>query len=309
MKRNEVIKRYERNPILTRNDLKYEANSIFNPGAVRLKDGTTLLLCRVEDFRGVSHFVAARSSNGIDNWQIDEKPTFIPEPDKFPEESLGIEDPRIVYLKEFDKYAITYTALSSEGPAVALAFTDDFKNFEKIGIILRPEDKDAAILPEKINGKWAIVHRPMKTTIGDIWISYSEDLKHWGESKLIFKARKGSWWDCTKVGLSTPLIKTEKGWLLLYHGVRKTASGALYRLGVALLDLNDPSKCIKRGDEWILGPEESYERIGDVPNVVFPSGFTIQDDNDTIYIYYGAADTCIGLAITSISKLLEYLGV
>lgn len=125
----------------------------------------------------------------------------------------------------------------------------------------------------------------------------------------MLQARRGAWWDANKVGLSPPLIETPRGWLMLYHGVRHTASGALYRLGVALFDLENPDRCILRGDEWIFGPEATYECTGDVPNVTFPCGNTIDDDGDTIKMYYGAADTSIALATGSIAQLLAWLDV
>jgi predicted GH43/DUF377 family glycosyl hydrolase len=132
-------------------------------------------------------------------------------------------------------------------------------------------------------------------------------LHHWGNHKLILEARRGAWWDANKIGLSPPPIETAQGWLVIYHGVRQTASGAIYRLGLALFDLQAPEHCIKRGDEWVFGPQEVYEQRGDVDNVVFPCGYTIAPDGDTIHIYYGAADTSIGLATGSVRAMLEWL--
>jgi predicted GH43/DUF377 family glycosyl hydrolase len=140
-----------------------------------------------------------------------------------------------------------------------------------------------------------------------VWISYSPDLRNWGGHKLLLSARKGAWWDANKVGLSPPLIETSRGWLMLYHGVRQTAGGCLYRLGLALLDLVQPEICLARGDAWIFGPEESYERSGDVGNVAFPCGYTIGPDGDSLRIYYGAADTSIAVATASIADLLRWL--
>ncbi len=309
MKKNyrELFKRFGKNPILTAEHWPYPVHSVFNPGAVRLTGGTTLLLCRVEDRTGMSHLCAARSENGIDSWVIDTEPTFEADPDNYPEELWGVEDPRVTYIAELSKYAIVYTAYSKEGPGVALAFTEDFKSFERFGLIMQPEDKDAALLPHRIGGNWALIHRPVSTHGAHIWISYSADLRHWGSHKMILEARIGGWWDANKIGLSPPPIRTEQGWLVIYHGVRHNASGALYRLGLALFDLQTPEKCIKRSQEWFFGPEESYERRGDVDNVVFPCGTTVCDDGDTILIYYGAADTSIGLAVGSIREMLDWL--
>jgi predicted GH43/DUF377 family glycosyl hydrolase len=140
-----------------------------------------------------------------------------------------------------------------------------------------------------------------------MWISYSPDLRHWGRHRLMLEARRGAWWDANKIGLSPPPIETSRGWLVLYHGVRHTPSGCLYRLGLALFDLEHPEKCLLRGDSWIFGPEADYECHGDVDDVVFPCGYTMDPDGDTINIYYGAADCSIALARASVQSLLAWL--
>jgi predicted GH43/DUF377 family glycosyl hydrolase len=302
-----LFTRHPTNPILQASDWPYPAHTVFNPGATRLRDGTTLLLCRVEDRRGHSHLCAARSANGVDGWQIDPQPTLEPDPEHFPEELWGIEDPRITFVDELGKYAIAYTAYSRSGPGVALALTEDFRTFERFGLIMQPDDKDAALLPWRIDGSFALVHRPLDGSGAHIWISYSPDLRNWGGHKLLLAARKGAWWDANKVGLSPPPIETAQGWLVLYHGVRHTAAGCLYRLGLALFALDQPERCIARGDSWVFGPEEPYERSGDVGNVTFPCGYTIDPDGDLLRLYYGAADTSIALATASIRELLQWL--
>ncbi len=303
----ELFYRHKLNPILTAADWPYPVNSVFNPGATMLADGTTLLLCRVEDRRGHSHFCAARSTNGVDGWQIDPQPTLLPDPEHFPEELWGIEDPRISFIPELSKYAIVYTAFTRDGPGVALAFTEDFRHFERYGVIMQPEDKDAALLPHRIGGSWALIHRPVSAPRAHMWMSYSPDLRHWGSHKLMLEARRGGWWDANKIGLSPPPIETPQGWLVIYHGVRMTAAGGLYRLGLALFDLQRPELCLKRGDEWVFGPKEPYELHGDVDNVVFPCGYTIAPDGDTLHLYYGAADSSIALATGSVRAILEWL--
>ena len=303
----ELFHRHKLNPILTAADWPYPINSVFNAGAALLPDGTTLLLCRVEDRRGLSHLCAARSLNGVDDWQIDPQPTLLPDPDHYPEELWGIEDPRITYVPELNKYAIVYTAFTRGGPGVALALTEDFSHFERYGMIMSPEDKDAALFPHRIGGYWALIHRPVSYLGGHMWISYSPDLRHWGSHKLMLEARRGGWWDANKIGLSSPPIETPQGWLVIYHGVKQTAAGSLYRLGLALFDLHTPESCLKRSDEWIFGPEEPYEQHGDVGYVVFPCGATVAPDGDTIHLYYGAADTSIALATGSVRATLEWL--
>lgn len=303
----ELFHRNKLNPILRADNWPYPINSVFNAGAALMSDGTTLLLCRVEDRRGLSHFCSARSANGIDGWLIDPQPTLLPDPDKHPEELWGIEDPRITFVPELKKYVVVYTAYTRDGPGVALALTEDFKSFERYGIIMPPEDKDAALLPHRIDGNWAMIHRPVSAPRAHMWISFSPDLKNWGKHVLMMDARKGAWWDANKIGLSPPPIETSEGWLVIYHGVKQSCGGCIYRLGLALFDLNRPEICFKRGNEWIFAPEEPYEKNGDVGNVVFPCGYTIAPDGDTINIYYGAADTCIGLATGSIKELLRWL--
>lgn len=303
-----LFHRHPKNPILTAADWPYPVNSVFNCGATLLPDGRTLLLCRVEDRSGRSHLCAARSRDGVTGWEIDPAPTMLPDVERFPEEIWGIEDPRITYVDELKKYAIVYTSYSRGGPGVSLALTEDFRSFERLGVVMPPEDKDAALLPRRIGDHWALIHRPVTTWQGaHIWISYSPDLRHWGSHKLILRARQGGWWDANKIGLSPPPIETEQGWLIIYHGVRQTASGSLYRLGLALFDLQTPERCILRGDTWVFGPEEVYERQGDVANIVFPCGYTLAPGGDTLNLYYGAADTCIAMATSSVHTLLEWL--
>jgi len=306
-KSSDLIQRHPKNPILTAQEWPYPVNSVFNPGAVLLPDNTTLLLCRVEDRSGRSHLCAARSQNGVDSWQIDPKPTLLSDPDSHPEEIWGIEDPRITYVPELGKYMIAYTSYSTGGPGVSLALTADFRQFERLGFIMLPPDKDAALLPRRVDGHWALIHRPMTTYGSHIWLSYSPDLYHWGRHKLILKARRGAWWDADKIGLSPPLIETSKGWLMIYHSVRQTAGGCLYRSGLALFAIDNPERCILRSNTWIFGPETPYERGGDVPNVTFSCGCTIAPDHDTLNVYYGCADSCIALARTSIKSLLDWL--
>ncbi len=156
----QLLLRYPANPILSASDWPYEVNSVFNPGATLLPDGTTLLMCRVEDLRGISHLCVARSANGVDNWVVDSVPTLLPDPDHHPDEIWGIEDPRITFVPELDQYAITYTSYSQSGPGVSMALTKDFMVFERIGVVMPPEDKDAALLPHRFDGLWAMIHRP-----------------------------------------------------------------------------------------------------------------------------------------------------
>ena len=305
--KNELFVRYKKNPILSVDDWPYKANSVFNAAAAEV-NGKTLLLARVEDYRGMSHLTTAISDDGINDWKIDSKPTFKPEPKEFPEEIWGVEDPRITWIEEMNRWAVCYTAYSEGGPLVSLALTTDFKTFERIGPIMPPEDKDAALFPIKFGNRWAMLHRPVPKSplLGaHIWLSFSPDLKHWGEYHEIIPARSGSWWDANKIGLCAPPMETKEGWLILYHGVRTTASGSIYRLGLALLDLEEPTKMIKRTDEWIFGPKAHYEREGDVDDVVFPCGWIKKEDK--VFMYYGAADSRICLATAGFNELIDFI--
>ncbi|MHC4064522.1 MAG: glycoside hydrolase family 130 protein [Planctomycetota bacterium] len=306
--RRRLLQRHPLNPILMPYEWPYFINTVFNAGAERLPSGETLLLCRIEDCSGRSHLCAARSADGVTDWQVDPQPTLSPDAEDYPEEMWGIEDPRVVWVPELEKYAVTYTCYSLRGPGVSLALTEDFRTFERLGNVMPPEDKDATLLPRRIGGRWAMIHRPVPASgRAHIWLSYSPDLQHWGDHTVVVEAKRGAWWDANRIGLSVPLIETPQGWLLMYHGVRMTPAGCLYRLGLALLDLEDPTRCVQRGTKWIFGPEADYERTGDVGDVVFPCGHTVGDDGDTVNLYYGAADTCIALATGSVREMLDWL--
>jgi predicted GH43/DUF377 family glycosyl hydrolase len=303
----ELFTRSPANPILTAKDLAYPANTLFNPAAAQVS-GETVLLARAEDRRGLSHLVACRSKDGVAGWSTDGEPTFLPDPERHPEEEWGVEDPRATWVEELGVWAVAYTSYSWRGPLVSLAFTKDFSSFERRGSILPPEDKNAALFPRRIGGRWAILHRPMATgRDANIWISFSSDLRHWGETEMVLECRRGAWWDSLRIGVCPPPMETPDGWLLLYHGVKNTVHGAVYRVGLALLDLEDPRKVIRRSDEWVMGPREPYERVGDVGNVVFPCGWILDEASRRIRLYYGAADTCIGLAMGSLDDVLAYL--
>jgi predicted GH43/DUF377 family glycosyl hydrolase len=304
----ELFDRYAHNPILTAADWPYPINVTFNPAATLLPDGTTLLLCRIEDRDGSSHLCAARSENGLDGWEIDAFPSLLADPEAHPEEVWGVEDPRITYVPETGQYAVTYTSYGRVGPGVSMAMTRDFRSFDRLGQIMPPENKDAALFPRKIDGCWAMVHRPVIGNNAHIWISYSPDLTYWGRHKIVIPTRSGSAWDSARVGLACPPLETEEGWLVIYHGVKLTVAGAIYRVGLALLDLEDPQRCIARSKRWVMTAEAPYETIGDIHNVVFPCGYTIDPaDGDTMRLYYGGADSCIAVATGSVKEILRYL--
>lgn len=300
----ELFTRYKGNPILTPDAWPYLVNAVMNPAAIKL-NSETLLLVRAEDMRGFSHMTVARSEDGFTNWQIDPRPTM--EADlSSREERWGLEDPRIIWLEEQKQFAITYVSFSEGGPTVSLAITKNFRTFARLGTLLPPEDKDACLFPRRFRGRFALIHRPIVRGEAHMWISFSPDLKHWGDHRILARTREG-YWDCHRVGLACQPIETEHGWLVFYHGVRVTAAGQIYRLGLTLLDLEEPWRVLRRSDEWLFGPREFYERVGDVGDVVFPTGVTVTKETGQLNLYYGAADCTVGIATAKMSDIMEYI--
>ncbi|GAB3718441.1 glycoside hydrolase family 130 protein [Spirosoma flavus] len=245
----------------------------------------------------LSHLRLARSKDGI-HFTIDDKPFLFP---ARMDESFGVEDARITFLD--GKYWITYTAVSEHGPGVGLAVTTDFVNVERIGMILPPPNKDVALFPEKINGKYMLLHRPMVSDIGkpSIWLAESVDGTHWGNHQFLFGGRGGVdaryAWEGGKIGGGPEPMLTDEGWLVCYHGADETHA---YSLALALLDKDDPSQILDRSELPLLSPELPWEREGFFPNVVFSNGW-IQwpegsDKAGQIWVYYGAADSGVGVA-------------
>ncbi|MBD2701894.1 glycoside hydrolase family 130 protein [Spirosoma sp. BT702] len=245
----------------------------------------------------LSHLRLARSKDGI-HFTVDEKPFLFP---ARMDESYGIEDARITFLD--GKYWITYTAVSEHGPGVGLAVTTDFLDVERIGMILPPPNKDVALFPEKINGKYVLFHRPMVSDIGrpSIWLAESIDGEHWGNNRYLFGGRGANnprfAWEGGKIGGGPEPMLTDEGWLLCYHGADETHA---YSLALALLDKTDPTSILDRSDLPLLSPELPWEREGFFPNVVFSNGWVRwpegSDKAGQIWVYYGAADDGVGLA-------------
>lgn len=302
----ELFKRYEENPILTPDRWPYGAGAVFNPGAARIGKNL-ILLVRVEDRQGFSHLTLARSKDGRTNWEIDAKPTLRAER-TFGEDIFGLEDPRIVWIDERGEYVIAcvsfFADVVGEPPGISLLTTKDFSTFRRLSRPLMPPNKDASLFPKSFEGRYALIHRPIIEGRADIWVSFSPDMEHWGDHKTLIRARHRSW-DADRVGLGPPPIETSEGWLIIYHGVRTTASGRLYRIGLALLDL-ETLEVMHRTPGWILAPQESYEVVGDVHNVVFPCGALLGDD-DELLVYYGAADAAVGLATAKLGDVIAYL--
>ena len=290
-----LVKRYPNNPILTKKDIPYPVATVHNAGVVKF-NGKYVMIFRSHKLNGRSILGKAESDDGF-NFVADKKPFMVPSTEGiFKEyEEYGVEDPRIIFLN--GEYLITYSAYSRNGVRIGLAKTTDFKSVQRISLITEADYRNVVIFPEMFNGLYARLDRPhSEISPWSIWISYSPDLIYWGESKLIMKPCQYHW-DEMKIGPGAPPIKTPRGWLHIYHGVFPTMDGCIYRLGVALHDIHDPSKIIAVGDEWILQPEEPYEVTGYVHNVVFCCG-AVPEEDGSIKIYWGGADSvmCVGTA-------------
>jgi predicted GH43/DUF377 family glycosyl hydrolase len=262
------------------------------------------MIFRSHKLNGRSILGKAESDDGF-VFKVDKEPFMVPAAEGiFKEyEEYGIEDPRIIYLD--GEYLITYSAYSRHGVRVGLAKTRDFKSIERFSLITEADYRNVVIFPEKFNGLYARLDRPhSEISPWSIWISYSPDLKYWGESKLIMKPLQYHW-DEMKIGPGAPPIKTARGWLSIYHGVFPTMDGCIYRLGVALHNLEDPSKIIAVGDEWILQPEEVYEITGYVHNVVFTCG-AVPEKDGSIKIYWGGADKVMCVGTADIEDLVDH---
>ncbi len=261
---------------------------------------------QISDSRGVnyrgknylssmSHIRLARSRDCY-NFIVDEDPFIYPVDES---ERYGCEDARVTFIE--NRYYINFSIVSEDSWSTALAVTDDFKSLERKGIIFHPENKDVSIFPEKVNGKYIALHRPNNSGFGkpSIWYSESPDLLHWGNHKCIARPRDMKW-EMQKIGGGAPPIKTEDGWLIIYHG---KGENSIYSLFCLLLDLNEPYKIIRRAQTPLLTPTEPFETNGFFGNVVFSNG--IIEKNGKIFIYYGAADESVGLAMTDIDSLLK----
>jgi predicted GH43/DUF377 family glycosyl hydrolase len=220
-----------------------------------------------------------------------------------PLQTFGIEDCRVTFLE--NKYFLTFTAVSENGVGVGLKTTTDWKDFQSHGMIFSPHNKDCAIFSERINGKYHSLHRPSSVDLGGnyIWLAESPDGIHWGNHQCIIKTREGLW-DGARVGAGAAPIKTEKGWLEIYHGANAQHQ---YCLGAFLMDKNEPSKIIARTEDPIMSPSAPYEVSGFFGNVVFTNGHVIHPDNDTVTIYYGASDEFVCGARFSIKEILSLL--
>ncbi len=297
-----LVKRYEGNPILTKNDVPYPVETVHNAAATRF-EGRYILLFRSHLLNGRSIIGIARSDDGYD-FKVDSKPFMVPSTEaafsRF--EEYGVEDPRICCID--DAYYITYSAYSRFGVRIGLARTHDFKTIERISVISQPDMRNVVLFPEIFNGRYARLDRPhSEINPWSIWISWSPDLVHWGESEPVINPVNYHW-DQMKIGPGATPIRTSEGWLNIFHGVFPTMDGSVYRLGVALHDIDDPATVLSVADDWILSPEDTWELTGYVHNVVFSCG-AIAEDDGTVKIYWGAADTVMCVGTARIADLIQ----
>ena len=285
------MKRYDKNPVLLPNpDNAWEALNVFNCAVVEHSD-LYHMFYRAQDVVLRSSIGYAVSVDGYDWSRLDKPVLTFGEP----YETRGVEDPRVVWLE--DAFYMTYTGYSRHGTRASIAKSSNLIHWERVGVALPDEDnKDHALFPRKIKGRYCMFHRREP----DIWLAYSDDLLYWTDHQRVFGPRSG--WESVKVGISGPAIETDKGWLLVYHGVDEEL---YYRQGVALLDLDDPTRVLSRPADFCMEPEEPWEHVGDVPHVVF-SCATLQV-GDELWIYYGGADRSIGQASCPMDEVMGFL--
>ena len=297
-----VMWRYSRNPVIPRN-LNATSNSIFNSAVVPFK-GKFAGVFRCDDTRRQMQIHVGFSDDGL-SWRIDpERIQFQGEDPEVLHWEYGY-DPRVCWLE--DRFYVTWCN-GYHGPTIGMAWTQDFETFHKMENSLLPFNRNGVLFPRKIGGKYLMFSRPSDnghTPFGDIFISQSPDLVHWGCHRHVMRPIGG--WQSTKVGAGPVPIETREGWLLIYHGVLTSCNGFVYSAGAALLDLDEPWKVIARTAHYIISPQELYECVGDVPNVVFPCAALTDAPTGRIAVYYGAADTVTGLAFCQVDELIDFI--
>lgn len=302
----EPIWRYSGNPIIGRHG-NQRSNSVFNSAVVPFRGGFAgVFRC---DSRSISmDLFAGRSQDGL-HWEIDDEPIHFIGADSEIAVNEYRYDARITPME--GKYYITWCN-GYHGPTIGVAWTEDFKTFHQLENAFLPFNRNGVLFPRKIGGLYMMMSRPSDnghTPFGDIYVSQSPDLEFWGRHRYMMGTIKGndSTWQSTKVGPGPAPIETDEGWLLIYHGVITTCNGFVYRMGAALLDLDEPWRVKYRSKDYLMAPWELYECVGDVPNVVFPCAALTDSATGRIAIYYGCADTVTGIAFTTVDELLRFV--
>jgi beta-1,4-mannooligosaccharide/beta-1,4-mannosyl-N-acetylglucosamine phosphorylase len=301
----DVVWRYRGNPVIPR-DIIPCANSVFNSAVVPFGKGFAGVF-RVDDTTRNMRIHNGRSRDGL-HFEIDPKPIRWQCDD--PEMGRFVEayDPRVVRIE--GRYYVTWCN-NYHGYTIGMGWTDDFKTFHQMENSFLPFNRNGVLFPRKINDDYVMLSRPSDTghtPFGDIFLSRSPDLIHWGRHRHVMSPKKDRLtWQCTKIGAGPVPIETTEGWLLIYHGVLTSCNGFVYNMGAALLDLDQPWKVRYRTRPYLLNPRMIYECVGDVPNVVFPCAALCDSDTGRIAIYYGAADTVTGLAFCQVDELIGYI--
>jgi len=302
----EPIWRYSENPIINRFGNK-GSNSVFNSAVVPFRGGFAgVFRC---DSRAISmDLFAGRSEDGL-HWQIDDEPIRFTGADAEIAPKEFRYDARITQMD--GRYYVTWCN-GYHGPTIGVAWTEDFQTFHQLENAYLPFNRNGVLFPRKIGGMYMMMSRPSDnghTPFGDIFVSQSPDLEFWGRHRYMMGTIKTneSGWQSTKVGPGPTPIETDEGWLLIYHGVLTTCNGFVYRMGVALLDLDEPWKVKYRSRDYLMAPWETYECVGDVPNVVFPCAALTDAATGRIAVYYGCADTVTGLAFTTVDELVRFV--
>lgn len=296
--------RYSENPIIDRNPAKGCAR-VFNSAVVPF-EGAYVGVFRADHTNGVPALHVGHSADAI-HWDIDPTPIDWRDENGEPFTSAYYYDPRVTWIE--DAYYVVWCC-EGNGPVLGVGKTNDFVHFTRLPNATLPFNRNGVPFPRKIGGKYYMLNRPSDnghTPFGNIFISESPDMIYWGRHKLVMSRNESNWWEGTKIGAGNVPIETDEGWLLFYHGVVNTCNGFVYNFGAVLLDLEDPSKVLYRSKEYLICPEEPYETTGFVPNVCFPCATLVDADTGRIAIYYGAADTYVALAFTTVDEVLKQL--
>jgi beta-1,4-mannooligosaccharide/beta-1,4-mannosyl-N-acetylglucosamine phosphorylase len=299
----DVLWRHKGNPIIGWNATQHTAR-IYNSAVTPYSDGF-IGVFRADHKDGIPQLHVGESADGI-AWNIsDEKINWVDEEGKAYDTEYAY-DPRLVKLD--DKYYIIWCT-DFGGPTLGLGVTEDFKTFTRLENVFIPFNRNGVLFPRKVDGKYLMLSRPSDsghTPFGDIYISESPDMVYWGRHRRVMTCGQ-TWWQGTKIGAGAVPIETTEGWLLFYHGVSGTCNGFVYSIGAAILDIDNPSKVLYRTRDYLMTPEKDYEVSGFVPNVTFPCATLHDAETGRIAIYYGAADTCLGIAYAEVDELVNYI--
>jgi beta-1,4-mannooligosaccharide/beta-1,4-mannosyl-N-acetylglucosamine phosphorylase len=301
-----VIWRYSRNPIIQRSPFP-SANSVFNSAVVPF-NGKFAGVFRCDDTRRAMQLHAGFSDDAL-HWNIHPRRIEFVASDPAKDGQVtrweyGY-DPRVCFIE--DRYYVTWCN-GYYGPTIGVAWTDDFQTFYQLENALLPFNRNGVLFPRRISGNYLMLSRPSDnghTPFGDIFVSESPDMIHWGRHRHVMSPSGG--WQSTKIGAGPIPIETREGWLMIYHGVLTSCNGFVYSFGAALLDLEEPWRVLYRTHPYILNPREPYEMVGDVPNVTFPCAALHDAPTGRIAIYYGCADTVTGLCFTQVDQLIEFI--